>query len=338
MLRPASTPVTRLGLQIPNFTYPGVPDAGLFERVSEIAADGGALRVRLGLGDGPPLPDRRDGAADERDARGLHPARCARRAHVERPPRHARHAASRTAIRRCSRRSRPRSTSSRRGARSSASARPGTSRSTGATASSSSRRASASSGSPRPCRSAVCMFREDTPSFDGTYYRIENALNIPRPVTPGGPPILIGGSGEKWTLRLVAERGDACNLFGDLETIRHKLSVLEAHCDEIGRDSSEITKTRLGGLLIGETDAKAQAKLAPLRGESRGHGGAGEGLRARRRSGCRRRAGAGVSRRRSRRAHLQHAGRARSRAGRARRQDARAPVATVGRRSSGPLE
>ena len=108
------------------------------------------------------------------------------------------------------------------------------------------------------------MFREDTPSFDGTYYRIENALNIPRPVTPGGPPILIGGSGEKWTLRLVAERGDACNLFGDLATIRHKLSVLEAHCDEIGRDSSEITKTRLGGLLIAETDAKAQAKLAPF--------------------------------------------------------------------------
>jgi alkanesulfonate monooxygenase SsuD/methylene tetrahydromethanopterin reductase-like flavin-dependent oxidoreductase (luciferase family) len=62
----------------------------------------------------------------------------------------------------------------------------------------------------------------------------------------------------------VAERGDACNLFGDLATIRHKLSVLEAHCDEIGRDSSEITKTRLGGLLIAETDAKAQAKLAPF--------------------------------------------------------------------------
>ncbi len=121
------------------------------------------------------------------------------------------------------------------------------------------------------------MFREDAPSFDGTYYRIENALNIPRPVTPGGPPILIGGSGEKWTLRLVAERGDACNLFGDLATIRHKLSVLEAHCDEIGRDSSEITKTRLGGLLIGETDAKAQAKLAPFaanRGSRRSRRGA----------------------------------------------------------------
>ena len=279
MLHPASAPITRLGLQIPNFTYPGVPDAGLFERVSEIAA----TAERSGFDSvwvmdhlyqiavmGPPTNAMLE---------ALHPARGARRAHVERPPRHARHAASRTATRRCSRRSRPRSTSSRRGARSSASARPGTSRSTGATASSS-----------RPPRERferlteavqICrlMFREDAPSFDGTYYRIENALNIPRPVTPGGPPILIGGSGEKWTLRLVAERGDACNLFGDLETIRHKLSVLEAHCDEIGRDSSEITKTRLGGLLIAETDAKARGQARSLRGESRGHGGAGAGLR-----------------------------------------------------------
>jgi F420-dependent oxidoreductase-like protein len=108
---------------------------------------------------------------------------------------------------------------------------------------------------------ARLMFTEDRPSFDGTYYRIHEALNVPRPVTPGGPPILVGGSGEKWTLRLVAERADACNLFGDLETIRHKISVIERHCDEVGRDPSEITKTRLGSLVIGATDAEAEAKL-----------------------------------------------------------------------------
>jgi alkanesulfonate monooxygenase SsuD/methylene tetrahydromethanopterin reductase-like flavin-dependent oxidoreductase (luciferase family) len=108
------------------------------------------------------------------------------------------------------------------------------------------------------------MFTEERPSFDGTYYSIVEALNFPRPITPGGPPILVGGSGEKWTLRLVAERADACNLFGDLETIRHKLSVLEQHCAEVGRDPSEITKTRLGGLLIGATQEEAEAKLAPL--------------------------------------------------------------------------
>ena len=108
---------------------------------------------------------------------------------------------------------------------------------------------------------ARLMFTEDRPSFDGSYYRIHEALNVPRPVTPGGPPILVGGSGEKWTLRLVAERADACNLFGDLETIRHKISVIERHCAEVGRDPSEITKTRLGSLVIGATEAEADAKL-----------------------------------------------------------------------------
>jgi F420-dependent oxidoreductase-like protein len=108
------------------------------------------------------------------------------------------------------------------------------------------------------------MFTEQRPSFHGTYYRIVEAFNVPRPITPGGPPILVGGSGEKWTLRLVAERADACNLFGDVETIRHKLSVLEQHCAEVGRDPSEITKTRLGSLLIAATEEEAQAKLSTL--------------------------------------------------------------------------
>jgi F420-dependent oxidoreductase-like protein len=106
------------------------------------------------------------------------------------------------------------------------------------------------------------MFTEERPSFAGTYYTIVDALNVPRPVTPGGPPILVGGSGEKWTLRLVAERADACNLFGDVETIRHKVSVIERHCAELGRDPAEITKTRLGSLLVGATEEEAQAKVA----------------------------------------------------------------------------
>jgi F420-dependent oxidoreductase-like protein len=108
---------------------------------------------------------------------------------------------------------------------------------------------------------ARLMFTEDRPSFDGRYYRIHEALNVPRPVTPGGPPILVGGSGEKWTLRLVAERADACNLFGDVATIRHKISVIEQHCADLGRDPAEITKTRLGSLVIAASDAEAEAKL-----------------------------------------------------------------------------
>ncbi|MGH9016877.1 MAG: LLM class F420-dependent oxidoreductase [Acidimicrobiales bacterium] len=118
----------------------------------------------------------------------------------------------------------------------------------------------------------VCraMFTEEAPTFEGRYYRIKEALNRPGPVQAGGPPILIGGSGEKRTLRLVAERGDACNLFGDVATIRHKLDVLSRHCDETGRDPATVTKTRLGTLVIGTTTAEAERKVGELR-ESRGY-------------------------------------------------------------------
>ena len=263
MLHPASTPVTRLGLQIPNFTYPGVPDAGLFERVSEIAL----TAERSGFDSvwvmdhlyqiavmGPPTNAMLEGYT-------LLGALAARTSNVRlgtlvtgvtyrNPALLAKITTTLDII------------SSGRAILGIGSAwNEQEHRGYGFEFPPPRERFERLTEAVQICR---LMFREDAPSFDGTYYRIENALNIPRPVTPGGPPILIGGSGEKWTLRLVAERGDACNLFGDLATIRHKLSVLEAHCDEIGRDSSEITKTRLGGLLIGETDAKAQAKLAPF--------------------------------------------------------------------------
>jgi alkanesulfonate monooxygenase SsuD/methylene tetrahydromethanopterin reductase-like flavin-dependent oxidoreductase (luciferase family) len=58
-------------------------------------------------------------------------------------------------------------------------------------------------------------------------------------------PILVGGSGERRTLKLVAQYADACNLFGDAATVRHKVEVLRAHCATVGRDPSEITITQL---------------------------------------------------------------------------------------------
>jgi F420-dependent oxidoreductase-like protein len=88
------------------------------------------------------------------------------------------------------------------------------------------------------------MFTEQAPSFEGRHYRIQQALNNPKPIR-GRIPVLIGGGGEKRTLRLVAQYGDACNLFGDAEAIRHKLDVLERHCADVGRDPAEITKTAL---------------------------------------------------------------------------------------------
>jgi F420-dependent oxidoreductase-like protein len=109
------------------------------------------------------------------------------------------------------------------------------------------------------------MFTQEAPSFDGRYYRIEGAINRPRPVQEGGPPILIGGGGERRTLRLVAEHADACNLFGDADTIRHKLEVLARHCDDVGRDPATITKTRLGTLVIGASAREAQDKADALK-------------------------------------------------------------------------
>ena len=86
----------------------------------------------------------------------------------------------------------------------------------------------------------AAMLREDAPSFSGTYYSIEKALNVPRPMQDP-IPIMIAGGGERRTLRTVAKYADSCNFFGDPETIQHKLDVLARHCDDVGRDISEIT-------------------------------------------------------------------------------------------------
>jgi len=88
------------------------------------------------------------------------------------------------------------------------------------------------------------MFTEQAPSFEGHHYRIQQVLNNPKPIR-GRIPVLIGGGGEKRTLRLVAQYGDACNLFGRPDEVRHKLDVLERHCADVGRDPAEITKTIL---------------------------------------------------------------------------------------------
>ncbi|MBP2473096.1 F420-dependent oxidoreductase-like protein [Crossiella equi] len=80
--------------------------------------------------------------------------------------------------------------------------------------------------------------------FEGRHYRLAETVNVPPPVR--SPRILIGGSGEKKTLRFVAQYADACNLFGtSVEDVRHKLSVLDAHCADLGRDPAQIERTML---------------------------------------------------------------------------------------------
>jgi F420-dependent oxidoreductase-like protein len=108
---------------------------------------------------------------------------------------------------------------------------------------------------------ARAMFTQETATFEGRHYRIENALNNPRPLR-GDIPILVGGSGERKTLRLVARYADACNIFGDPDRARHLLGVLEGHCEAVGRDPAEITKTRLGTLAIARTHEQAARALA----------------------------------------------------------------------------
>jgi F420-dependent oxidoreductase-like protein len=113
------------------------------------------------------------------------------------------------------------------------------------------------------------MFREESPTFTGRYYRTEGAKNIPGPIRPGGPPILIGGSGEKRTLKLVAQHADASNIFGSPATIRHKLDVLDRHCADVGRDPSEIRRTSLSTLILtkdAEETAGVEALLRPSAG------------------------------------------------------------------------
>jgi F420-dependent oxidoreductase-like protein len=108
------------------------------------------------------------------------------------------------------------------------------------------------------------MFIEPVANVEGRYYSVRGAFNSPRPVTPGGPPILIGGSGEKRTLRLVAQYADACNIFGDPAGIRHLVAVLEQHCADVGRDAAQITKTRLGTLVAGRSQEEAEERFAGM--------------------------------------------------------------------------
>jgi len=109
------------------------------------------------------------------------------------------------------------------------------------------------------------LFREDRPTFNGRYYSITDARNVPRPVRPGGPPIMIGGGGERRTLRIVAQHADMCNVSGGPATVAHKLDVLRTHCHDVGRDPSEIVTTRLGTLVLTGTSAETDRSTNFLR-------------------------------------------------------------------------
>ena len=88
------------------------------------------------------------------------------------------------------------------------------------------------------------MWSGDDGAYEGTHYRLGRTLNSPQSLRRPHPPILIGGMGERKTLRLVAHYADACNLFdAGPEVVRHKLEVLDGHCADAGRDPAEIRRT-----------------------------------------------------------------------------------------------
>ena len=106
------------------------------------------------------------------------------------------------------------------------------------------------------------MWTQDEATFEGKYYQIRGAINQPKGAQQPHIPLLIGGSGEKVTLKLVAQYGDACNISNaDIPVLEHKLAVLKQHCEEIGRDYESIKRTLLINCTIGETEEAAFEKL-----------------------------------------------------------------------------
>jgi F420-dependent oxidoreductase-like protein len=113
---------------------------------------------------------------------------------------------------------------------------------------------------------AKLMFTEERPSFTGKHYRIDQAIDSPRPIQAGGPKILIGGGGEKKTLRILAKHGDIGHWFGgDLEDLKRKKGVFEEHCKAVGRDPSQVVLTLGVGVILvaDERDGKAILERIP---------------------------------------------------------------------------
>ncbi len=113
------------------------------------------------------------------------------------------------------------------------------------------------------------MFTKERPSFSGAHYRIDRALNRPRPLQPGGPTILVGGGGEKRTLRLVARHADMSHWFGPLADIKRKSEILDRYCEEEGRDPATITKTMGSPVVLVENEGQAKTVMERMPPERR---------------------------------------------------------------------
>lgn len=110
------------------------------------------------------------------------------------------------------------------------------------------------------------MWTAEEASFEGKYYHVHGAINQPKGVQKPHIPLLIGGGGEKVTLKLVAQYGDACNVGHlDNEGLAHKFAILKEHCANVGRDYNEIRRNTLFNCAIADTEAEALKKAEVFR-------------------------------------------------------------------------
>ncbi len=114
-------------------------------------------------------------------------------------------------------------------------------------------------------RICIQMWSDSEAPFDGTHYQLGRTLNSPQSLSRPHPYLMIGGAGERKTLKLVAQYADACNVFGTPDAA-HKLEVLKGHCDAVGRDYDEIEKTTLVSMDPATTRDQPLAWLLDLRG------------------------------------------------------------------------
>lgn len=105
---------------------------------------------------------------------------------------------------------------------------------------------------------------EPSASFNGIYYQIRNAYCNPKPIQKPSPAILVGGSGERKTLKIVAKYADACNLFGSAETVKRKLNILKEHCKSVGRDYNSILKTKLSIIVVEDEKQTSEKKIEQI--------------------------------------------------------------------------
>jgi alkanesulfonate monooxygenase SsuD/methylene tetrahydromethanopterin reductase-like flavin-dependent oxidoreductase (luciferase family) len=116
------------------------------------------------------------------------------------------------------------------------------------------------------CRIMRSLWTQETTTFEGRHYQLKDARMEPKPVQEH-LPLVIGGSGERRTLRIVAEHGDVWNtFFGDEQHYRHLLGVLAGHCADVGRDPADVRKSLTFRAILDEDERAAQQRMLEIYG------------------------------------------------------------------------